>query len=158
MAAEHIDRLDLLDLRDDLDGEDRLLRDTVAKFCDGHTPPHIQQWFEDGELPARDLALEFGKLGVLGITSTATAAQAAAPPSTASPAPRIEAVDSGLRSLVSVQGSLAMFAIHGVWQRGAEKAAVAATHGARGASSAASASPSRTPAPTRAACAPRPHV
>jgi glutaryl-CoA dehydrogenase len=112
MAAEHIDRLDLLDLRDDLDGEDRLLRDTVAKFCDDTLRPHIQQWFEDGELPARDLALEFGKLGVLGMHLDGYGCPGGSATQYGIACAEIEAVDSGLRSLVSVQGSLAMFAIY----------------------------------------------
>ena len=65
--TDALDRLDLLDLDDDLDDEDRLLRDTVRKFADDRLRPHIRQWFEDGTLPARELAQEFGALGVLGM-------------------------------------------------------------------------------------------
>ena len=65
--SDALDRLDLLDLDDDLDDEDRLLRDTVRKFADDRLRPHIRQWFEDGTLPARELAREFGELGVLGM-------------------------------------------------------------------------------------------
>ena len=65
--SDVLDRLDLLDLDDDLADEDRLLRDTVRKFADDRLRPNIQQWFEDGTLPARDLAREFGELGVLGM-------------------------------------------------------------------------------------------
>jgi len=60
-------RLDLLDLDDIVQDEDRLLRDTVRRFANEQLRPHIAQWFEDGHLPARDLAIEFGKLGVLGM-------------------------------------------------------------------------------------------
>ncbi|MEP7180387.1 MAG: acyl-CoA dehydrogenase family protein, partial [Pseudonocardiales bacterium] len=62
--SDALDRLDLLDLDDDLADEDRMLRDTVRKFADDRLRPHIRQWFEDGSLPARELALEFGRLGV----------------------------------------------------------------------------------------------
>jgi glutaryl-CoA dehydrogenase len=107
-----LDRLDLLDLDDDLDQEDRLLRDTVRKFADDRLRPHIQQWFEEGTLPARDLAREFGSLGVLGMHLDGYGCQGAKASQYGLVCAEIEAVDSGLRSLVSVQGSLAMYAIH----------------------------------------------
>jgi glutaryl-CoA dehydrogenase len=110
--SDALDRLDLLDLDDDLTDEDRLLRDTVRKFADDRLRPHIRQWFEDGTLPARDLALEFGKLGVLGMHLKGYGCQGAAPSQYGLVCAEIEAVDSGLRSLVSVQGSLAMYAIY----------------------------------------------
>ena len=110
--TDALDRLDLLDLDDDLDPEDRLLRDTVRKFADDRLRPNIQQWFEDGALPARDLAAEFGDLGVLGMHLTGYGCQGAKPSQYALVCAEVEAVDSGLRSLVSVQGSLAMFCIH----------------------------------------------
>ena len=65
--TDALDRLDLLDLDDELDEEDRLLRDTVRKFADDRLRPNIRQWFEDGVLPARELAREFGELGMLGM-------------------------------------------------------------------------------------------
>src|SRR6476660_7516130 len=110
--SDALDRLDLLDLDDDLDDEDRLLRDTVRKFADDRLRPNIQQWFEDGTLPARDLAREFGSLGVLGMHLSGYGCQGAKPSQYGLVCAEIEAVDSGLRSLVSVQGALAMFAIH----------------------------------------------
>jgi glutaryl-CoA dehydrogenase len=110
--SDALDRLDLLDLDDDLNQEDRLLRDTVRKFADDRLRPHIRQWFEDGALPARDLALEFGALGVLGMHLEGYGCQGAKPSQYGLVSAEIEAVDSGLRSLVSVQGSLAMYAIH----------------------------------------------
>ncbi|HTZ42370.1 MAG TPA: acyl-CoA dehydrogenase family protein [Jatrophihabitans sp.] len=105
-------RLDLLDLDDTLSGEDRLLRDTVRRFADEQLRPHIAQWFEEGALPARDLALEFGKLGLLGMHLEGYECPGALPSQYALACTEIEAVDSGLRSLVSVQGSLAMYSIH----------------------------------------------
>ncbi len=107
-----LDRLDLLDLADDLDGDDRLLRDTVRKFADDRLRPHIREWFEEGTLPARDLAKEFGALGVLGMHLDGYGCQGAKASQYGLVCAEIEAVDSGLRSLVSVQGSLAMYAIH----------------------------------------------
>jgi len=92
--------------------EDLELRGVVREFGEQRLRPHIADWFETGEVPVRELALEFGKLGLLGMHlkgygcggSTATAYGLVCQ--------ELEAVDSGLRSLVSVQGSLAMFAIH----------------------------------------------
>src|SRR5690242_17104619 len=107
-----LDRLDLLDLDDDLSDEDRLLRDTVRKFADDRLRPNIRQWFEDGTLPARELAQEFGALGVLGMHLQGYGCQGARPSQYGLVGAEIEAVDSGLRSLVSVQGSLAMYAIY----------------------------------------------
>jgi glutaryl-CoA dehydrogenase len=103
--------LDLLDLDADLPDEDRLLRDTVRKFADDRLRPHIREWYEDGTLPARELAREFGALGVLGMHLSGYGCPGASATQYGIVCAEIEAVDSGLRSLVSVQGSLAMFAI-----------------------------------------------
>jgi glutaryl-CoA dehydrogenase len=110
--SDALSRLDLLDLDADLAEEDRLLRDTVRKFADDRLRPHIRQWFEDGSLPARELAQEFGALGVLGMHLSGYGCQGARASQYGLISAEIEAVDSGLRSLVSVQGSLAMYAIH----------------------------------------------
>lgn len=110
--SEPLTRLDLLDLDADLVEEDRLLRDTVRRFADDRLRPHIRQWFEDGALPARELAQEFGALGVLGMHLEGYGCQGARASQYGLVSAEIEAVDSGLRSLVSVQGSLAMYAIH----------------------------------------------
>ena len=103
---------DLLDLDTLLTPEDIELRQTVRRFGEQRLRPHIAEWFEAGEVPVRELAADLGKLGVLGMHlqgygcggSTATAYGLVCQ--------ELEAVDSGLRSLVSVQGSLAMFAIY----------------------------------------------
>jgi glutaryl-CoA dehydrogenase len=110
--SDALDRLDLLELDADLAEEDRLLRDTVRKFAADRLRPHIQQWFEEGTLPARELAQEFGALGVLGMHLHGYGCQGSTATQYGIAGAEIEAVDSGLRSLVSVQGSLAMFAIH----------------------------------------------
>jgi glutaryl-CoA dehydrogenase len=110
--SDTLDRLDLLALDDDLADEDRLLRDTVRKFADDRLRPHIAQWFEDGTLPARELAQEFGQLGVLGMHLDGYGCQGSTATQYGIVCAEVEAVDSGLRSLVSVQGSLAMYSIH----------------------------------------------
>src|ERR1700737_4384162 len=103
---------DLLDLDSLLTPEDIELRQTVRRFGEQRLRPHVADWFETGEVPVRELAADLGKLGVLGMHlkgygcggSTATAHGLVGQ--------ELEAIDSGLRSLVSVQGSLAMFAIY----------------------------------------------
>jgi glutaryl-CoA dehydrogenase len=103
---------DLLDLDSQLTPEDIELRQTVHRFGEQRLRPHIADWFEAGQVPVRELASDFGKLGLLGMHlkgygcggSTATAYGLVCQ--------ELEAVDSGLRSMVSVQGSLAMFAIY----------------------------------------------
>lgn len=110
--SDTLDRLDLLDLDSELPEEDRLLRDTARKFADDRLRPHIREWFESGTLPARELAQEFGKLGVLGMHLKGYGCQGAKPSQYGLVSAEIEAVDSGLRSLVSVQGSLAMYSIY----------------------------------------------
>jgi glutaryl-CoA dehydrogenase len=103
---------DLLDLDSLLTPEDVELRQTVRRFGEQRLQPFISEWFEKGEVPVRELASDIGKLGLLGMHlegygcggSTATAYGLVCQ--------ELEAVDSGLRSLVSVQGSLAMFAIY----------------------------------------------
>jgi hypothetical protein len=65
--SDALGRLDLLALDDDVADENRLLRSTVRKFADDRLRPNIRDWFESGELPARELAQEFGALGVLGM-------------------------------------------------------------------------------------------
>ena len=110
--TDALDRIDLLDLDDELDAEDRMLRDTIRKFADDRLRPNIRQWFEDGTLPARELAKEFGALGVLGMHLEGYGCPGAKASQYGIACAEIEAIDSGLRSLVSVQGSLAMYAIH----------------------------------------------
>ncbi|MBV9592667.1 MAG: acyl-CoA dehydrogenase family protein [Actinobacteria bacterium] len=109
--TDALDRLDLLELDADLEEENRLLRDTVRKFADDRLRPNIRDWFEAGELPARELAEEFGALGVLGMHLEGYGCSGASSTQYGIVCAEIEAVDSGLRSLVSVQGSLAMYAI-----------------------------------------------
>lgn len=103
---------DLLDLDTLLTPEDIELRQTVRRFGEQRLRPFISEWFESGQVPVRELASDLGKLGLLGMHlkgygcggSTATAYGLVCQ--------ELEAIDSGLRSLVSVQGSLAMFAIY----------------------------------------------
>lgn len=95
-----------------LTGEEREIRDTVAAFTDRHIRPHIAEWFEAGEFPVRDIAPELGKLGVLGMHLEGYGCAGLPATAYGLACQELEAADSGLRSLVSVQGSLAMTALH----------------------------------------------
>ena len=74
--------------------------------------PNIASWYESGEIPARDIAKKLGSLGLLGMHLKGYECAGTDALSYGLACLELEAVDSGLRSLVSVQGSLAMFAIY----------------------------------------------
>jgi glutaryl-CoA dehydrogenase len=102
----------LLDLESLLSEEERDLRTMVRQFGEQRLRPHIAEWFEAGEVPVRELAPEIGKLGLLGMHLKGYGCSGSTATAYGLVCQELEAVDSGLRSLVSVQGSLAMFAIH----------------------------------------------
>jgi glutaryl-CoA dehydrogenase len=109
-ATTRID--DLLDVDSLLTPEDIELRQTVRRFGDQRLRPHIADWFETGEVPVRELASDLGKLGLLGMHLSGYGCGGSTATAYGLVCQELEAVDSGLRSLVSVQGSLAMFAIY----------------------------------------------
>ena len=106
-----IDPLDLLALDDDLDTDERLVRDTVRDFVARRVLPHIADWFERAVFP-KELARELGELGVLGMHLDGYGCAGAGATAYGVACRELEAADSGLRSFVSVQGSLAMYPIH----------------------------------------------
>ena len=110
--AERTAPLDLLNLTSLLSDEERDIGRSVRAMVDEHVRPYVAQWFEQGTLPARELALEFGKLGVLGMHLEGYGCAGLNATACGVAAMEIEAADSGVRSMVSVQGSLAMYAIH----------------------------------------------
>ncbi|MFV2102361.1 acyl-CoA dehydrogenase family protein [Micromonospora sp. LOL_024] len=101
-----------------VDDETRVLQSAVRDFVDRRVRPHIATWYEQGHLPARELALELGQLGVLGMHLEGYGCAGASALAYGLACFELEAGDSGLRSLVSVQGSLAMYAI---WRFGTEE-------------------------------------
>jgi glutaryl-CoA dehydrogenase len=106
----HIDRL--------LSDEERDMRDAVRAFVHDRVLPRIGDWFEEARLPADELAPELGRLGVLGMHLRGYGCLGAGATAYGLACMELEAGDSGLRSLVSVQGSLAMYAI---WRWGSEE-------------------------------------
>ena len=95
-----------------LDEEERAIRDVVRDFVDTRIKPEVADWFEAGRIPARELARELGELGVLGMHLEGYGCQGTSAVAYGLACLELEAGDSGIRSLVSVQGSLAMYAIH----------------------------------------------
>lgn len=106
------DPRDFLDLDAELSAEDRAMRDAVRAYAQDQLLPNIADWYETGVLPAADLAKGFGQLGLLGMHLEGYGCAGTSAVAYGIACRELEAVDSGLRSFVSVQGSLAMYAIH----------------------------------------------
>jgi glutaryl-CoA dehydrogenase len=98
--------------------EDLAIQDTVRRFVDDRIRPDVADWYESASLPVRELAKELGGLGVLGMHLDGYGCAGTSATAYGLACLELEAGDSGLRSLVSVQGSLAMFAI---WRHGSEE-------------------------------------
>jgi glutaryl-CoA dehydrogenase len=109
--------LDFLDLDRLLSEEERLIRDTTRSFVTDRVLPEVAGWFERGELP-RELAKELGDLGLLGMHLQGYGCAGTNAVSYGLACLELEAGDSGARSFVSVQGSLAMYP---VWRFGSEE-------------------------------------
>ncbi|MBV9737107.1 MAG: acyl-CoA dehydrogenase family protein [Candidatus Eremiobacteraeota bacterium] len=88
-----------------------MVRDTVRAFVRERILPSIAEWFEEGVFP-RELPKELGKLGLLGMHLQGYGCAGASATAYGLACLELEAGDSGVRSFTSVQGSLAMFAIH----------------------------------------------
>jgi glutaryl-CoA dehydrogenase len=111
------DPLDLLDTASLLSEEERDIQATVRGFLADRVRPRIGQWFEDAHFP-RDLVPELGKLGLLGMHLEGYGCAGTNAVSYGLACLELEAADSGLRSFVSVQGSLSMYSI---WRYGSEE-------------------------------------
>ncbi|MFD7074596.1 acyl-CoA dehydrogenase family protein [Nocardioides sp. NPDC059952] len=109
---------DLFSIDHLLTEEDRAIRDTVRAYVDKSVKPHVADWYETGQIPAKELAKELGSLGVLGMHLEGYGCAGTSATAYGLACLELEAGDSGLRSLVSVQGSLAMYAI---WKWGSEE-------------------------------------
>ncbi|EMF51257.1 MULTISPECIES: acyl-CoA dehydrogenase family protein [Streptomyces] len=107
------DPADFLGLDDLLDPEDLAVRDTVRSWAADRVLPRVAEWYERGELPEiRELARELGAIGALGMSLRGYGCAGASAVQYGLACLELEAADSGIRSLVSVQGSLAMYAVH----------------------------------------------
>ncbi len=112
-----LDPLDFLALDALLDDEEKAIRDTVRQCVREQVIPYVGEWFEQGILP-RELIAELGKLGLFGMHLDGYGLPGASAVAYGLTCLELEAGDSGVRSAVSVQGSLAMFAI---WRWGSEE-------------------------------------
>jgi glutaryl-CoA dehydrogenase len=113
-----MDPTDLAGIDDLLSDEEKAVRATVRTFLDKRVEPHVADWFERGEVDdPRGLAKELGGLGLLGMHLEGYGCAGMSAVDYGLACLELEATDSGIRSLVSVQGSLAMFAI---WRFGSE--------------------------------------
>jgi len=108
---------DFLDVDALLSDEERDIRDTVRAFVAKEVVPFVGDWFEQATIP-RELAPALGRLGLLGMHLSGYGCAGASATAYGLACMELEAGDSGVRSLVSVQGSLAMYAI---WRWGSEE-------------------------------------
>ena len=111
------DSSDFLDIDSQLSSEEREIRGTVRRFVGDRVMPGIEKWFEAGEFPL-EVATELGSLGLLGMHLEGYGCAGTNAVSYGLACMELEAGDSGFRSFVSVQGSLAMFPI---WKYGSEE-------------------------------------
>jgi glutaryl-CoA dehydrogenase len=114
-----LDPMDLAGVDDLLSADEKAVRASVRQLCDEKVDPYVADWFERGEVDdIRGLARELGSLGLLGMHLEGYGCAGMSATEYGLACLELEASDSGIRSLVSVQGSLAMFAI---WRWGTEE-------------------------------------
>ncbi|WP_370036769.1 acyl-CoA dehydrogenase family protein [Brevibacterium epidermidis] len=109
--AANADPSDLLDLAGLLTDEELALRAKVRTFVDERIRPNIADWYESATFPT-EIVAEMGELGLLGMHLQGYGCPGRSAVEYGLAALELEAGDSGLRTFVSVQGSLAMSAIH----------------------------------------------
>ena len=117
-TASPVAPLELLAVDRLLSEEERDIQRTVRELVTERVRPHLAGWFESGHVPVRELAPELGRLGLLGMHLEGYGCAGTSATAYGLACLELEAGDSGVRSLVSVQGSLAMFAI---WRWGSEE-------------------------------------
>jgi glutaryl-CoA dehydrogenase len=111
MTPVPVGPLELLDVDHLLSDEERAVQVSVRHLVDDTIRPNIAQWYEAGTFP-KEMALTFGKLGLLGMHLDGYGCAGMSAVAYGLACMELEAGDSGARSFVSVQGSLAMVAIH----------------------------------------------
>lgn len=113
MSRASLQPLDPLGIADLLSDQERAVRDAAREVSDRLVQPHIAGWFEDGTVPdVRGLFTELGRTGLLGMHLEGYGCAGVSATAYGLACTELEATDSGFRSMVSVQGSLAMYAIH----------------------------------------------
>src|SRR6188768_1349423 len=117
-ALPAFDPHDPAGIDDLLTDDERAVRSSVRRLCED-VEPHVAGWFEEGRIDdPRELMKQFGDLGLLGMHLEGYGCPGMSAVDYGLACLELEACDSGIRSMVSVQGSLAMFAI---WRWGSEE-------------------------------------
>jgi len=111
MPKRALDPFDLYEIDDLLSDEERMIRDSVARFVDEKALPLIPECFEQGRFPD-ELIPEIAELGLLGSSLEGYGCAGLNSVSYGLICQELERGDSGLRSFVSVQSSLCMFPLH----------------------------------------------
>ena len=112
-----VDPFDFLQIDVLISPEERLVRDTVREFVGNHITPYAGKWFADGVFP-RELIAQMGDLGLFGMHLDGYGCAGTSAMAYGLACMELEAGDSGIRSIGSVQGSLAMYPI---WAFGSEQ-------------------------------------
>ena len=155
-SFEKPDPLDFLNIDSLLTDEEILLRNTVRTYVENEITPHVGDWWDQGIIPHEQLARDFGELGMLGMHLEGYGCAGTSATAYGLASVELEAGDSGIRSFVSVQGSLAMFPI---WKFGSEEQKQTwLPQMAKGEVIGVSGSPRPTRVPIRAQCVPTPNV
>ncbi|MEU1677059.1 acyl-CoA dehydrogenase family protein [Streptomyces roseifaciens] len=110
-SVAELDPVDILAVDDELGETERDIRDTVRAFARTELAPHVAEWFEADTMP-REVVKHLGALGLLGMHLDGYGCAGTGATAYGVACRELEAVDSGLRSFVSTQGSLAMYALH----------------------------------------------
>jgi len=113
-----LDPHDFLRIDSLLDDQELLIRSTVREWVDKEIQPNVAEWFESGTLPTAELGRQMGELGLMGMHLEGYGCAGTSAVEYGLAAMELEAADSGIRSFMSVQGSLAMFPI---WRYGSEE-------------------------------------
>ncbi|OAV63097.1 acyl-CoA dehydrogenase family protein [Enteractinococcus helveticum] len=103
-------KTDLFNIASMLTNEELEVRDTVAEFVDRRVRPNIAKWFDEATLPM-ELIPEMAELGLFGMHIDGYGCGGRSAVEYGIAMQEMEAGDSGLRTVISVQGSLAMTAI-----------------------------------------------
>jgi len=118
LSFKRPDPRDFLDFDSLLSEDEILLRDTVRSYVNDKVIPEVGSWWEDGTIPHKVLAKEMGAMGLFGMHLEGYGCAGTSNVDYGLACLELEAADSGIRSFVSVQGSLCMFPI---WQFGSEE-------------------------------------
>ena len=118
LSFKRPDPRDFLDFDSLLSEDEILLRDTVRSYVNDKVIPEVGAWWEDGTIPHKVLAKEMGAMGLFGMHLEGYGCAGTSNVDYGLACLELEAADSGIRSFVSVQGSLCMFPI---WQFGSEE-------------------------------------